>query len=74
MKEKVMKILLEYTEASINEIRPEMDLVKDLNLSSLDVVNLIVTFEDEFGIEISDRAIKDLKTVGDIVECLEQKK
>lgn len=74
MKEKVMEILSDYTEGLADEIRPEMDLVKDLSLSSLDVVNLIVTFEEEFGIEISDRAIKDLKTVGDIVECLEQKK
>lgn len=72
MIEKVKEILSDYTEASVDEIEPEMDLVKDLDLNSLDVVNLIVTFEDEFGIEISDRAIKDLKTVGDIVECLER--
>lgn len=72
MIEKVKKILLNYTEASVDEMKPEMDLVKDLGLNSLDVVNLIVTFEDEFGIEISDRTIKNLKTVGDIVECLEK--
>ena len=72
MIEKVKEILSDYTEASVDEIKPEMDLVKDLDLNSLDVVNLIVTFEDEFGIEISDRAIKDLKTVEDIVECLER--
>lgn len=72
MIEKVKKILLNYTEASVDEMKPEMDLVKDLGLNSLDVVNLIVTFEDEFGIEISDRTIKNLKTVGDIVECLER--
>lgn len=71
MIEKVKEILSNDTEVSVNEIRPEMDLVNDLDLNSLDIVNLIVTFEDEFGIEISDRAIKDFKTVGDIVEYLE---
>lgn len=72
MVEKVREILLNYTETSADEMKLETDLVKDLGLNSLDVVNLMVTFEDEFGIEISDRAIKDLKTVGDIVEYLEK--
>ncbi|MCM1212107.1 MAG: acyl carrier protein [Blautia sp.] len=72
MIEKVKEILLNYTEAPIDGIKSETDLVKDLGLSSLDVVNLIVTFEDEFGIEVSDRTIRDLKTVGDIIECLER--
>lgn len=72
MMEKIKEILLDYTEESVVDIKPEMDLVKDLGLNSLELVNLIVTFEDEFGIEISDRAIKDLKTVGDIAECLER--
>lgn len=72
MIEKIKGMLSDYTEMSVDKIKPEMDLINDLDLNSLDLVNLIVTFEDEFGVEISDRAIKDLKTVGDIVECLEK--
>lgn len=68
MIEKIKGMLSDYTEVSVDKIKPEMDLINDLDLNSLDLVNLIVTFEDEFGVEISDRAIKDLKTVGDIVE------
>jgi acyl carrier protein len=44
--------------------------VADLGLSSLDVINVVVAFEDEFGIEIPDQIIKDLTTVGDIVRYL----
>ena len=40
----------------------------DLGLSSLDLVNLAAEIEDEFDIEIPDRAIKNIKTVGDIIK------
>lgn len=70
MTEKVKEILSGYTEVPADEIKPDTNLAADLGLSSLDVVNLIVTFEEEFDREIPDRSIKDLKTVGDIIESL----
>lgn len=71
MLEKVTEILIDYTEVPANEITMATDLVNDLDLNSLDVVNIVVAFEDEFEIEIPDRAIRDLITVGDIVRYLE---
>lgn len=53
-------------------ITPESDLAEDLGLSSLEVVNLIVAFEDEFGIEIPERIIPDMHTVKDIADYLEK--
>ena len=47
-------------------------LVADLDLSSFDVVNAIVMFEDEFNIEIPDDKIADLETVGDVEDFLEE--
>ena len=41
-------------------------------MSSLDVINVLVAFEDEFDIEIPDQKMKELVTVGDIVEYLEK--
>lgn len=73
MLEKVKEILLKHTQVPSNEIELCMDLAKDLDLNSLDVVDLIVNFEDEFGIEIPDRAILDFVTVGDIVGYLEKR-
>lgn len=72
MLEEVKKILLDYTEVPDSEITLKTDLVKDLDLNSLDVVNIIVAFEDEFGIEIPDRVISSLTTVEDIVRYLEE--
>ena len=71
MLEKVKEILLDYTEVPVGEITLKTDLINDLDLNSLDVVNIVVAFEDEFDIEIPDRAIRDLTTVGDIVKYLE---
>lgn len=71
MLEKVKEILTDYTEVPVTEITLATDLLNDLDLNSLDVVNIVVAFEDEFGIEIPDRAIRDLTTVEDIVRYLE---
>ena len=54
------------------KITGKTGLVTDLELSSLDIINLVVAFEDEFDIEIPDQKIKELVTVGDIVEYLEK--
>lgn len=71
MLEKVIEILSEYTEISKDNINMESGLVNDLGLSSLDVINVVVAFEDEFDIEIPDQIIKELVTVGDVVKYLE---
>ena len=72
MLEKVKEIIQNYTELPAGEITLETDLGKDLDLNSLDVVNIVVTFEDEFDIEIPDRVISSLTKVVDIVKYLEE--
>lgn len=72
MLEKVKEILKDYTETPPSEITLTSNLAKDLDLNSLDVVNIVVAFEDEFEIEIPDREIKNLTTVGDIIKYLEE--
>lgn len=72
MLERVKEILSGYTEVSSSEITLKNDLVTDLDLNSLDVVNIVIAFEDEFGLEIPDRVIGSLTTVEDIVRYLEE--
>lgn len=72
MIERVINILADFTILEKDKITKESRLVSDLGLSSLDVINVIVVFEDEFNIEIPDQKIKELVTVGDIVEYLEK--
>lgn len=46
-------------------------LLSDLGMNSLELVNLVCEIEDEFDIEIPDRAIKSFKTVGDVIKFIE---
>lgn len=69
MLEKTIEILSEYTDCDMNA---DSALVDDLGLSSLEVINIVASFEDEFDIEIPDRIIPTLRTVGDIAEYLEE--
>ena len=71
MFERTVEILKDYID-SAEEVTMDSALVDDLGLSSLDVINLVATFEDEFDIEVPDRVIPTLRTVGDIVEYLEE--
>lgn len=68
---KVAGILKGCMEKEILEITQDMELVADLGLSSLDVMDAVLAFEDEFGTEIPDEKIAEFRTVGDIVRYLE---
>ena len=68
MLEKIAEILSKYTK---EEITAESTLVNDLGLSSFDIVSIVTTFEDEFDIEISDRDIRKLVSVADIMNYIE---
>ena len=52
-------------------ISAETDIVADLGADSLDVVEMMMALEEEFGVTIEDEKIAELKTVGDVVECVE---
>lgn len=71
MFERTVAILEEYIDSDL-EITMDSALVDDLGLSSLEVINIVAAFEDEFDIEVPDRVIPTLRTVGDIVEYLEE--
>lgn len=72
MIEKVVDILADFTTLEKDMINEKSELITDLDLNSLDIINVIVAFEEEFDIEIPDQKIKELVTVGDIVEYLEK--
>lgn len=70
--EKIQEILAQQFEVSADSINVYTNLVDDLGADSLDVVELIMSVEDEFGISISDEAAVNLTTVGKIVEFIEK--
>ena len=72
MIEKITKIICEHTGNNDSTITEDTVLIADLGLNSLELVNLACIVEDEFDIEIPDRAIKDFKTVGDVIAFIEK--
>lgn len=72
MIDKLTKIICEHTGNNDVAINKDTVLIADLGLNSLDLVNLACIVEDEFDIEIPDRAIKDFKTVGDVMAFIEK--
>ena len=72
MIDRVKKILSGYTTVPKRKMTPESRLVGDLGMTSFDLVNAVVAFEDEFDIEISDDNIKNIQTIGDIIAELEK--
>lgn len=64
VREKVLKIITEQTGKKADEISDDAKFIDDLGLDSLDLVELVMAFEEEFGKEIPDEDAEKLTTVG----------
>lgn len=71
--EKVQELLAEQLNVDKEKITMETNIVDDLKADSLDVVEMLISLEDEFGISVPDADAKDLKTVQKLVEYIENK-
>ncbi len=69
--EKVKSILAEQFDVEEDKITAETDLQEDLGADSLDVVDLLMSIEDEFDVEVPDEEIENIKTVGSLVSYIE---
>jgi len=72
MFEKVRKMLAQQLGIAEDKITPESEVVKDLGADSLDVVELMMALEDDYGITLPESEVEGLKTVGDIVAMMEK--
>ena len=70
--EKVKSIIVEQLGVDEEEVTPDASFVDDLGADSLDTVELVMAFEEEFGVEIPDDAAETILTVGDAVRFLEK--
>ena len=71
MFERVKKLIAEQLNVKEENITPSSRIVEDLGADSLDMVEMLMTLEEEFGVVISDEKASELKTIGDIVDFLE---
>ena len=74
MLEKMKEIICNCVAVNPDDITPESKLLGDLGLSSLDLVMISVEIEKEFGITISDKLFTTVKTVGGLMEYIEENK
>jgi acyl carrier protein len=71
--ERVKKVTVEELDVKAEEVVMEASFTEDLGADSLDVVELVMAFEDEFGIDIPDEEVGEIKTVGNAVEYISKK-
>ncbi len=74
VQKEVIDIIIEQLGVDASEVALSKSFIEDLNADSLDLTELIMTFEERFGFEISEEDAERLKTVGDVVEYIEQRK
>jgi acyl carrier protein len=73
IEERVKRIIEEQLMVDRNEITDDASFIDDLGADSLDTVEMIMEFEDEFGMEIPDEEAEKIETVGEAIEYLKQK-
>lgn len=71
MKNKVLNIIAEQFNMNVADLKEDMSFSDDLNIDSIDLLELIMSLEEEFDIEINDEVLENIKTVGDVINYLE---
>ena len=73
LEEKVSEIIVEQLGVNAEQVTPEASFIEDLGADSLDVVELVMAFEEEFDGEIPDEDAEKLRTVGAVIKYLKEK-
>src|SRR5438046_2278110 len=73
IEEKVKDIIVEQLGVNPEQVTPQASFIEDLGADSLDIVELVMAFEEEFGVEVPDEDAEKLQTVGDVVKYIEER-
>jgi acyl carrier protein len=71
VEDKVREIIVEQLSVDSGQVNPDSKFIEDLGADSLDTVELVMAFEEEFGIEVPDEEAEKLQTVGDVISYVE---
>lgn len=74
VKERVIEVLSDKLGINELEIKETQDIMNDLGCDSLDMAEIIMGIEEEFGLKIDDTEISEVKTVGDLIKKVEDKR
>ena len=70
--EKIKEIVSKQLELTVDSIEEESKFIDDLGADSLDIVELVMAFEEEFNVEVPDEGAENIHTVGDAVGMLQE--
>ncbi len=73
IEEKVKDIIVEQLGVNPEQVTPGASFIEDLGADSLDTVELVMAFEEEFGVEVPDEDAEKLQSVGDVIKYIEEK-
>ena len=73
MLEKIMDLLAKQLRIDVNTLSPDTNIIEDLGADSLDVVEMLMAIEENFGITVSDEEAITLKTLSDVADFIEKK-
>jgi acyl carrier protein len=73
IEDKTREIIVEQLGVNPEQVTPNARFIEDLGADSLDTVELVMAFEEEFGVEVPDEEAEKLLTVGDVVRYVEEK-
>ena len=72
MRERILGIIAEQVNRSVDILAPSMEFIDDLNMDSIELVELIMSVEDEFDIEIDEDRLEKVRSIGDVLDLLEE--
>jgi acyl carrier protein len=73
IEEKVKDIIVEQLGVNLEQVTPNASFIEDLGADSLDTVELVMAFEEEFGVEVPDEDAEKLQSVGDVIKYIEER-
>ena len=74
IEQKIKEIIVEQLNVEASAVTPEAAFIDDLGADSLDIVELVMAFEEEFGVEIPDDAAEKIATVSDAIKYIDDNK
>ncbi len=73
VEDKIKDLIVEHLGVSMGEVVPEASFIDDLGADSLDIVELVMAIEEEFGLEISDDDAEKIQTIGDAINYVDER-
>ena len=73
IEQRVKDIIVEQLGVNADQVTPEAKFIEDLGADSLDIVELVMAFEEEFSVEVPDEDAEKLQTVGDVIKYIQER-